>query len=51
MKQLLKTVIFLLVINHALGQEFYVSPTGHNDKSSGTAAAPIATLTKAQVIN
>jgi hypothetical protein len=49
MKQLLKTVIFLLVINHALGQEFYVSPTG-NDKSSGTAAAPIATLTKAQLL-
>jgi hypothetical protein len=47
MKQLLKTVIFLLAINHALGQEFYVSPTG-NDKSNGTAAAPVATLTKAQ---
>ncbi len=47
MKQLLKTVIFLLAINHALGQEFYVSPAG-NDKSSGTAAAPVATLTKAQ---
>lgn len=47
MKQLLKTVIFLLVINHAFGQEFYVSPAG-NDKSKGTAAAPIATLSKAQ---
>ncbi|MCE2825317.1 MAG: hypothetical protein LW718_07955, partial [Sediminibacterium sp.] len=49
MKQLLKTVIFLLVINHALGQEFYVSPAG-NDKSNGTAAAPVATLSKAQVL-
>ena len=49
MKQLLKTVIFLLVINHALGQQFYVSPAG-NDKSSGTAAAPVATLTKAQLL-
>ena len=47
MKQLLKTVIFLLVINHALGQEFYVSPAG-NDKSNGSAAAPVATLSKAQ---
>jgi hypothetical protein len=49
MKQLLKTVIFLLVINHALGQEFYVSPAG-NDKSKGTAAAPVATLSKAQLL-
>lgn len=49
MKQLLKTVIFLLVINHALGQEFYVSPAG-NDKSNGTAAAPVATLSKAQLL-
>lgn len=49
MKQLLKTVIFLLAINHALGQEFYVSPAG-NDKSSGTAAAPVATLTKAKLL-
>jgi hypothetical protein len=49
MKQLLKTVIFLLVINHALGQEFYVSPAG-NDKSNGTAAAPVATLSKAQML-
>ena len=49
MKQLLKTVIFLLVINHALGQEFYVSPDG-NDKSNGTAAAPVATFTKAQLL-
>ena len=49
MKQLLKTVIFLLVINHALGQEFYVSPTG-NDKSNGTAAAPVASLSKAQLL-
>lgn len=47
MKQLLKTIIFLLLINHALGQEFYVSPAG-NDKSNGTAAAPVATLSKAQ---
>jgi hypothetical protein len=47
MKQLLKTVIFLLVINQVLGQEFYVSPAG-NDKSNGTAAAPVATLSKAQ---
>lgn len=49
MKQLLKTVIFLLVINHALGQEFYVSPAG-NDKSNGTAAAPVASLSKAQLL-
>ena len=49
MKQLLKTIIFLLVINHALGQQFYVSPDG-NDKSNGTAAAPVATLTKAQLL-
>jgi hypothetical protein len=49
MKQLLKTVIFLLVINHALGQEFYVSPAG-NDKSNGTAATPVASLTKAQLL-
>ena len=49
MKQLLKTVIFLLVINHAVGQQFYVSPAG-NDKSSGTAAAPVATLSKAQML-
>ena len=47
MKQLLKTVIFLLVINQAAGQEFYVSPAG-SDKSNGTAAAPVATLSKAQ---
>ena len=49
MKQLLKTVIFLLVINQAVGQQFYVSPAG-NDKSNGTAAAPIATLSKAQLL-
>ena len=49
MKQFLKTVIFLLVINQVNGQQFYVSPAG-NDKSSGTAAAPVATLTKAQVL-
>ena len=49
MKQLLKTVIFLLVINHALGQEFYVSPAG-NDKSNGSAAAPVASLSKAQLL-
>lgn len=49
MKQLLKTIIFLLVINHALGQQFYVSPAG-NDKSNGTAAAPIATLSKAKLL-
>lgn len=49
MKQLLKTVVFLLVINQAVGQAFYVSPAG-NDKSNGTAAAPVASLTKAQLL-
>ena len=49
MKQLLKTVIFLLVINHAVGQEFYVSPAG-SDESKGTAAAPVATISKAQLL-
>ena len=47
MKQLLKIVFFLLVINQVNGQEFYVSPAG-NDKFNGTALAPVATLTKAQ---
>lgn len=47
MKQLLKIVFFLLVINQVNGQEFYVSPAG-NDKFKGTALAPVATLTKAQ---
>ena len=49
MKQLLKTIIFILVINQAVGQQFYVSPAG-NDKFNGTAAAPVATLTKAQLL-
>ena len=49
MKQLLKTVIFLLLINQAVGQQFYVAAAG-NDKSNGTAAAPVATLSKAQLL-
>ena len=49
MKQLLKTIIFLLVINQAKGQQFYVSPSGH-DTYTGAANAPVASLSKAQLL-
>jgi len=49
MKQLLKTIIFLLVINQAMGQQFYVSPSGH-DTYTGAANAPVASLSKAQLL-
>jgi len=49
MKQLLKIVIFLLVINQAKGQQFYVSPSG-NDTNNGSVTTPVASLTKAHVL-
>jgi len=49
MKQLLKTIIFLLIINQLGAQQFYVSKTGHNS-NLGTAQKPVATLQKAQAL-
>jgi parallel beta-helix repeat protein len=49
MKQLLKTIIFLLIINQLAAQQFYVSTTGHNS-NLGTAQKPVATLQKAQAL-
>jgi parallel beta-helix repeat protein len=49
MKQLLKTIIFLLIINQLVAQQFYVSTTGHNS-NLGTAQKPVATLQKAQAL-
>jgi hypothetical protein len=49
MKQLLKTIIFLLIINQLGAQQFYVSKKGHNS-NIGTAQNPVATLQKAQTL-
>jgi len=49
MKQLLKTIIFLLIINQLVAQQFYVSPKGHNS-NIGTVQKPVATLQKAQAL-
>jgi parallel beta-helix repeat protein len=49
MKQLLKTIIFLLIINQLAAQQFYVSKKGHNS-NIGTAQNPVATLQKAQAL-
>ncbi len=49
MKQLLKTIIFLLIINQLSAQQFYVSTKGHNS-NKGTAQKPVATLQKAQAL-
>lgn len=49
MKQLLKTIIFLLIINQLAAQQFYVSTTGRNS-NIGTAQKPVATLQKAQAL-
>jgi hypothetical protein len=49
MKQLLKTIIFLLIINQLAAQQFYVSKKGHNS-NIGTAQNPVATLQKAQTL-
>ena len=49
MKQLLKTIIFLLIINQLAAQQIYVSAKGHNS-NIGTAQKPVATLQKAQAL-
>ena len=49
MKQLLKTIIFLLIINQLAAQQFYVSTKGRNS-NIGTAQKPVATLQKAQAL-
>jgi parallel beta-helix repeat protein len=49
MKQLLKTIIFLLIINQLAAQQFYVSKAG-NDTNKGTAQKPVATLQKAKAL-
>ncbi|MFZ9214083.1 MAG: right-handed parallel beta-helix repeat-containing protein, partial [Sediminibacterium sp.] len=49
MKQLLKTITFLLIINQLAAQQIYVSTKGHNS-NIGTAQKPVATLQKAQAL-